>query len=198
MRALCYPHPCVQCIGIDEWRASCFAGPNNFVTYSGRVGSKHCTGDSPLHVAARRGDAAILQLLLEQRPVIGWQNKGGSTVLHECVACADHGKRRECARLLLAERRLPFGVLNKNRQTAADACRDVDLRELIRDAMEARRSFGHALWSNCGCFVTESYNIYISQPCVRWDNTAVTSAPVICFKAAALAHPSPSFCRASD
>ena len=69
---------------------------------------------------------------------MSWQDNNGNTVLHACATCEHRQKRWECARVLLAEKRLPLQVLNGKHQTAADICSDVDLRDAMRHAMEVR------------------------------------------------------------
>ena len=98
--------------------------------------SKTAAGNTPLHRAAERGDATVLQLLLaDHRVDVNCSNSDGLTPLH-VAACQGH---TEVLQLLLADRRLEVNSSDRRGCTPLYGAAHLGHSKVVRLLLADRR-----------------------------------------------------------
>ena len=94
---------------------------------------------SPLHWAAKLGNATILKMLLEVKDIdINCRDDVGYTPLHY----ASHGGHLELATLLLHHRKINVFLRNSQKQKAIDVCKSKEIIMLLRYAEKKKKLGG--------------------------------------------------------
>lgn len=120
------------------------------------AGLKHLERDSPLHAAARNGNAALARELLSGKVNVNWRNARGETALHAC--CSPGGAvvgKRAVATLLLRQRNLHISAVDAKGRTASDLAEDLVVMTMLQGAQQVRclawcanTSGAHALFNS--------------------------------------------------